>query len=62
VKILYPLDDEGDRDDVLRFVKRFEGLPIRSTGQHTAEFFALVREALRTGEIDARLQVIARRV
>ena len=59
MKVIYPLDDEDERDSVVHFVQRFNSLPIRGTDQATSEFFALVRDALITGQIDSRLRVIA---
>ncbi len=52
------LKTKGEDEAVVRFVRRFCTLPIRATDQRTTEFFALVNEALDTGAIDTRLQVI----
>ena len=48
---------EGEREAVIRFVRRFRVLPIRRIDQRTIEFLALISEALKTGEIDAQLMV-----
>jgi hypothetical protein len=58
VKVINTPDNEDEREALVRFVDRFRSLPARGTGQRTSEFFALINEALKTGEIDSRLRVI----
>ena len=58
LKVLNTTEDEREQRALVRFVDQFCSLPTRSPGQPTSEFFALVDEALRTGEIDSRLRVI----
>jgi len=58
LKVIITSDDESEQRALVRFVHRFCSLPTRSPGQRTSEFFALIDDALRTGEIDSRLRVI----
>ncbi len=58
MKVATTSADENEREAVIRFVRRFCSLPTRAADQRTSEFFALIDEALRTGEIDAKLRVI----
>jgi hypothetical protein len=58
VKVINTSDNQAEQEALIRFVDRFGSLPARSDGQRTTEFFALINDALRTGEIDGRLRVI----